>query len=147
MKNTLKCLSLAAMLGLTATGVNAAESCPEGQIVHTNYYMFLDVAYSSFYPTQIENDAQGTYTHYTGADKYNNIQQAKIVSQGNIAITNSSDSTRPDGTQRSWTVEEFHRRCIRWKSNNILYLCYLEQWRQCCRYSKWNRCSKYYYSS
>ncbi len=113
MKNLFKYLgvfALAGALGLQTMTVSAEEeTCPEGQTAHTNYYMFLEINPRSYYQTNLGSLGDGAFfSHFTSADKSNNIANGKILSQGNVPITNGTKNTYPDSDKiPAWTVAEF----------------------------------------
>ncbi len=113
MKNLFKYLgafAIAGALGLQTMTVSAAdETCPAGETAHTNYYMFLDVNSKSFYDTNLGPLGDGAFhSHFTSADKNNNIDHGKILSQGNVPVTNGSKNTYPDSDEiPAWTVAEY----------------------------------------
>lgn len=123
MKKYLKSFAiLFASVILGTTGVNAAQVCSSGEVEHTNYYLFLDVNNQDYISNGVKN-GNGLLQYRTAAEKTNNIQGKKIVSNGEIAITNGSDSTKP-GNARSWTVSNYWKKYYNAVNNagsNLIY--------------------------
>ncbi len=112
MKNLLKSLGLAAVvgtLGLNVMNVSAADdlTCPAGETVHTNYYLFLDVNSAEYYDQEIGNATTADpLTAWTSAYKYNNIGVNNNYMNVQMGVTSGSDTSNPDATE-NWTVEEY----------------------------------------
>lgn len=109
MKKYLKSFAiLFASVLLGTTGVNAAQVCSNGEVEHTNYYLFLDVNNQDYISNGVSN-GNGLLQYRTAAEKTNNINGNRIISNGEIAVTNGSDSTKP-GNSRSWTVTNYWKK-------------------------------------
>lgn len=127
MKNIFKYLSvfaIAGTLGMNVMNVRAEETCGEGETIHTNYYMFLEVNSAEYYDKALAETPEGkSLTFWNGAYKYNNIQKAKIIEQGNVGITKGSDKT-VDGAPINWTVTEYWKKYYNAstrKDSNLVY--------------------------
>ena len=123
MKEKLKFIGvflLALALGINTLNVSAVDPdnddvCGEGEILHTNYYLFLDVGSKSTYLNADHvGNATGTWHHYTEAPKFNNISGnistlPSGVYHGNVAITNVNESlsNRPNNEEITWDAVEY----------------------------------------
>lgn len=112
MKNIFKYLGAFAIAGVIGFGGVNAETelkCEEGETIHTNYYLFLDVQSKATYESVIgAATTEKPYTQWNGADKYNNIKGAKGFN-GDVAIKKNSETTNADAPI-TWTVEEFWKK-------------------------------------
>ena len=121
MKNKLKLLSvliLTLVFGFNTLNTYAYDPyddsiCGEGEVLHTNYYIFIDVGEKSTYMNSNHTD-NGTksWTHYTGAPKYNNIHSevtpgGRIIARGTVAITNGDQINFDEETSIMWTATEY----------------------------------------
>lgn len=121
MKKKLKIISvflLTIALGINTLNVIAYDPdddsvCGEGEILHTNYYMFLDVANrETLMGSAFTNNGTKNWNHYTGAPKYNNIHSTivpggNIIAQNNLRITNGSQATLTNSSSIEWTAAEY----------------------------------------
>ena len=121
MKKKLKIISvflLTIALGINTLNVIAYDPdddsvCGEGEILHTNYYMFLDVANrETLMGSAFTNNGTKNWNHYTGAPKYNNIHstivpRGNIIAQNNLRITNGSQATLTNSSSIEWTAAEY----------------------------------------
>ena len=108
---------LTLVLGINTLSVRAYDPeddsvCGEGQILHTNYYLFLDTnARSSL--MSYTNNGTVRWTHYTGAPKYNNIHDlivpnTLIKARNDIKITDGNRSNfSEESTSIEWTIVEY----------------------------------------
>lgn len=112
MKNIFKYLgafAIAGVLGFSSVAAAEELKCEEGETIHTNYYMFLDVQSKAEYDRVIGSaTTERPYTQWNGANKYNNIKGGKGIS-GDIGIKRNSESTN-SGAPQSWTVEEYWKK-------------------------------------
>ena len=123
MKNKFKVISaflLSIVLGFNVLSVNAADPyddsvCGEGELLHTNYYLFLDVGDKATYlDANHAGSASGTWFHFTGAPKYNNINHnvtnpPLLIKKGEVKITNQDGTLANIVGDRDivWTIAEY----------------------------------------
>ena len=117
MKSKLKLIGLllvGLIVGLNVSVVKAVNPsddsvCGEGNLLHTNYYLFLDTGLRSSYDAKLEKESSWNY--FTGAPKFNNIYSniipgTQIINKGQVAITRGNETTYSNASI-SWTAAEF----------------------------------------
>lgn len=134
--------AIAGSLGFQTMNVEAAEACGPDEVERTNYYLFLQVNSADYYKNKFdsfEEDADRSYTGWTGAYKYNNIQKGKILEHGDVAITKGSESTVNGTVGKSWSVTEFWQKyyvalryrdadTLEYRQDNESYLMHSSWW-------------------
>lgn len=123
MKEKLKFIGvflLALVLSINTLNVYAADPsddsvCGEGEELHTNYYLFLDVGEKSTYlNADHAGSASGEWSHYTEAPKFNNITKnisgnKTLINNGDVKIVSDDGalSNRPGDEEITWTATEY----------------------------------------
>ncbi len=108
MKNIFKYLgifAIAGTIGFQTTNAVQVSECKDGQVIHTNYYMFLESDNRDSLQASIDAATGESYGIFTAADKFNNIKLADYLSDGSIEIGTTND---PDNMK--WSIAEYWRR-------------------------------------
>lgn len=118
MNKIFKYLSVAAIagtLGFQGMNVNAATTCGDGEKLHTNYYLFLEVDPQADLARFVSESSTGRHSSNTQTRKFNNIKKGNIVGEGNIGIKVGSNYTV--SAEINWTAAEFWEKYYNAMSN------------------------------